>query len=223
MELIKASLLSAVMQSGGGSTDYCEYIKNLPRCQGGGIGTKYHYYIHYEQLQNIQYYAVDPRGDDPAAVSDIGDVIFDYEYNKVFQYFCCVYDNTKPNDMLYAVRSGSTFTYLSRSRDKYKDLDTQTYFLYDTYTTTPISDMTMTKTDYPSQYGFNISATVTQPVHWIRYADPYISSEGDSTFTGNAYFSVTDYRNTPIYTSMSQTELQAEIKNIIRDLYTHQS
>lgn len=219
MEIIKASLAAALMQSGGGSVDYCDYIKNLPTCQGGSIGTGYHYFIKYEQLQDINYYGVPS-----AAVSDIGDVIFDYQYRKVYNYFCCVYENTKPNDMLYAVGSGSTFSYTSRQRDVYQYLPQQTYTLYDTYVETPSAGMTMTKTDNPTQYDFTVSATATQPVHWVRYSDPEtIGSEGDTTHTGSVYFNVTSYTNNPIYTSMSQTELQAEIKNIIRDLYTHQS
>lgn len=216
MELIKASLLSAVMQSGGGSVDYCDYIKNLPTCQGGPIGTGYHYFIKYEQLQDINY-----DGVPSAAVSDIGDVIFDYQYRKVYNYFCCVYDNTKP-DMLYAVGSGSTFSYTSRQRDVYQYLPQQTYTLYDTYVETPSAGMTMSITPNPTQYGITLSASTQQPVHWVRYISPdVVGSEGDTTHTGSIFFNATSYTNNPIYTSLSQAELQAEIKNIVRDLYTH--
>lgn len=216
MELIKASLLSAVMQSGGGSVDYCDYIKTLPICQGGGIGSGYHFYIRYEELQNIRY-----SGVPTVAVSDIGDVIFDYQYRKVFNYFCCVYDNTQ-QDMLYAVGAASTFNYSSKTRDVYQDMSQQTYFLYDVYTTTPTASMTMSITPQPTQYGMGISATAQQPVHWVRYSDPEtVSQEGDTTNTGSVYFNVTEYLNNPIYTALSQAALQNTIKDIVRDLYTN--
>lgn len=91
MEIIKASLVAALQQSGGGSSstlNICDWVKTLPTMTGGAIANNYHYLVKYgvSEIPAMQYYY--HIGD-----SSTAEYAYTTKETYPYEFYICVYDN----------------------------------------------------------------------------------------------------------------------------------
>lgn len=221
MDIIKASLMAAVSQGGGGSqsVDICTEIESLTTCGGGQLCTGYHYYLKQGRLaQSGKYssWAV-------ATGTDADPLLYEYEEARPLEFYVCVYDDDDNLMMIQQVLRGNgqyLTEYYARRVCTY--LDGQYYVYADSeYITLGVGQASYSVS--VNNTNVSLSITMSEGLQFTQYAyDGSIIDRSASTETRYIYCNIPDGSyggGNKVYTPLSASDFSAFLADFVQAAY----
>lgn len=227
MEIIKASLLAALQQDGGGgSYDICDWIESLPSMSGGALANNYYFYIRYgipDKPTEIYYYE--------KASSSYPALCYKTEETHQYHTYACIYKGST-NELMCALTAYNTFYYQYDSYSRiYGDPVADTFCRYErrfnSFGSYGAPTVTYSPSSPTSNGGVRASISLSFPYTLLVKEYSWNSQtherqqigQSTSSYTGGCGFTVPEVTyNYPKYSRLSDAEYRQFCDDFTQDV-----